>query len=622
MPEQSYQFGTVLYNAPRVVKALVLSAIDYGLLAFSLFLSLYLRLGQLEGYFFEVAFVPFFIFAAVGVLANWGLGFYHSLARSFDTRMLRILVSGVLVTAFFIATYSYFTQLQLHRLIPMIFVFVATPILACNRFLIYRLYQLAASPSHYTHQVLIYGTGNHASQIASLVAATAGMEPVGFIDDRPGMGGQFLQGKKIYRSDELGKLKKRYRNLKILLSSDDIDIDRRRNLARSLSSQGLVVQIMPKMQDIIAGKNLLDQIRSVDIQDLLGRETVPPLDRFFGQPIKGRCVLVTGAAGSIGSEICFHIISNKPKRLVLVDISEFSIYQLTKTIEKLTLEERPEITLELGNICDTAFVRRLLKQTNPDIVYHAAAYKHVNIVEGNVLAAIQNNIIGTDILAGECFKAGVRRFILISTDKAVRPTNVMGATKRIAEMIIQARAKETGDTIFTMVRFGNVLGSSGSIIPLIQSQIAEGGPVTITDKNATRFFMTITEAAQLVVQAGFLAEGGEVYILDMGEPVRITELAELLIRLSGYSIRSEDRPDGDIEIEYIGLRPGEKMHEELLLSNASNTTLHPKIRMSNEPSISCAEMRKMVDAFKKAISKGSISDGLTLLEHYADGYQK
>ena len=622
MPEQWYQIGTVLYNAPRMLKAIVLSIIDYVLLVCSLFLSLYLRLGQLEGFFFDVAFIPFFIFAMVGVVANWFLGFYKSLARSFDRRMLRILVSGVLITAFFIASYSYFTNLQLHRLVPFIFVFVATPILACNRFLIYRLYELAAGPSHFTHQVLIYGTGNHANQIASLISTAAGVDQVGFIDDKPGMRGQFLNGKKIFPSSELDRFKKQHRNLKVLLCSDDVDIDTRRKLARSLTIRGFVVQLMPKMRDIIAGKNLFDQIRSIDIQDLLGREVVPPLEELFGEKIAGKCVLVTGAAGSIGSEICYQIITNQPKKLILVDVSEVSVYNLTKAIEKLNLENSVDIAYELGNICDPIFVRRLLKQTNPDIVYHAAAYKHVNIVEQSVLAGVQNNIIGTHVLADECINAGVRRFILISTDKAVRPTNVMGATKRIAELIIQAHAEIGGDTIFTMVRFGNVLGSSGSVIPLIQSQIAEGGPVRITDRNATRFFMTITEAAQLVIQAGFMAKGGEVYILDMGEPVRIIELAELLIKLSGYTIQSEERPEGDIEIEIIGLRPGEKLYEELLLSKSSAPTKHPKINVSNEPTISSTQMLKMVEAFKKSNSKGSIEDALSLLKRHVDGYRK
>ena len=371
----------------------------------------------------------------------------------------------------------------------------------------------------------------------------------------------------------------------ILLALPRVNRKKRRAIVENVRQFKVHVQTLPKMQEVVSGKIAFSDIRELEIEDLLGREPVLPNELLFGRTIVGKTVLVTGAGGSIGGELCRQIAKSGAQRLIMFDLSEFSLYEIEKELKLLVADDsatKLELIPILGSVVDADRLDEIFAMWRPDTVFHAAAYKHVPLVEANPVEGIRNNILGTQTLATAARAARVKDFILISTDKAVRPTNVMGATKRAAEQVIQNFAETAGETRFSMVRFGNVLGSSGSVVPLFRKQIEQGGPITLTDRKVTRYFMTIPEASQLVIQAAGMAKGGEVFVLDMGKPVKIMDLAETLVRLSGLTVRNEGNPDGDIEIVEVGLRPGEKLYEELIIGNDPQKTLHPRIMKAHE----------------------------------------
>ncbi|MEP3722710.1 MAG: nucleoside-diphosphate sugar epimerase/dehydratase, partial [Parasphingorhabdus sp.] len=383
----------------------------------------------------------------------------------------------------------------------------------------------------------------------------------------------------------------------ILLALPRINRKKRRAIVEQVREFKVHVQTLPKMNEIISGKVAFSDIRELDIEDLLGREPVAPNELLFGKTIVGKTVLVTGAGGSIGSELCRQIAKSGAHRLILLDRSEFSLYEIEKELKQyLALHSSVQLELipVLGSVVDAARLDEVFSQWQPDTVFHAAAYKHVPLVEANPIEGIRNNILGTQTLAAAAVAARIKNFILISTDKAVRPTNVMGATKRAAEQVIQNFAITGGETRFSMVRFGNVLGSSGSVVPLFRKQIEQGGPITVTHRNVTRYFMTIPEAAQLVIQAAGMAKGGEVFVLDMGKSVKILDLAETMVRLSGLTVRDDANPEGDIEIVEVGLRAGEKLYEELIIGNDPQSTLHPRIMKAHESYLSSEELDELI----------------------------
>jgi FlaA1/EpsC-like NDP-sugar epimerase len=367
---------------------------------------------------------------------------------------------------------------------------------------------------------------------------------------------------------------------------------RKNEVIKTLEGLPCEVLSIPGMVDLVEGKARIDALRKVVITDLLGRDPVSPIPELVSRNINGKTVMVTGAGGSIGSELCRQIIKNKPDQLILFELSEFSLYSIDSELRNLNLSQDLQVKIcpILGNVQDKEHLERLIKAFNIDTIYHAAAYKHVPLVEFNVLDGVRNNIFGTLCCAQAAATCGVENFVLISTDKAVRPTNTMGATKRMAELVLQALAKEYSKTCFSMVRFGNVLGSSGSVVPLFEKQIASGGPVTLTHQDITRYFMTIPEAAQLVIQAGAMGTGGDVFVLDMGEPVKIIDLAHRMIALQGLSVRDDKNPYGDIAVKTTGLRPGEKLYEELLIGDNVSTTQHPRIKTANEVMLPWSEM--------------------------------
>lgn len=485
-------------------------------------------------------------------------------------------------------------------------------------------------------RVAIYGAGTAGNQLLAALRLSKTMRPVAFVDDDPGVANRVIAGLRVYTPKHIQQMIDETGADEILLAMPSISRARRREILEALESYALHVRSVPGFTDLASGRVKVEDIQEVDIADLLGRDAVPPRQDLFERCIKNQVVLVTGAGGSIGSELCRQILASGARTLLLFEHSEFNLYTIHGELQQRLERESLPIKLVpiLGTIRNAERLLDILQTWRVNTVYHAAAYKHVPMVEHNVAEGVLNNLVGTLNTAQASIKAGVANFVLISTDKAVRPTNVMGSTKRLAEMVLQALSRESapllfGDgsgvlqvnkTRFTMVRFGNVLGSSGSVIPLFREQIKRGGPVTVTHPNITRYFMTIPEAAQLVIQAGSLGQGGDVFVLDMGEPVKIADLAEKMIRLSGLSVRDERNPHGDIAIEFTGLRPGEKLYEELLIGEDVKTTEHPMIMRAEEDMLPWEELKERLQALLDAVNGDDYARVRVLLREMVHGY--
>ena len=445
--------------------------------------------------------------------------------------------------------------------------------------------------------VIIYGAGDAGAQLVSSLQGGTAFAPVAMVDDDPTLHGKKVKGLVVYAPSEIQKLLGQ-KNIKgVLLALPSASRRRRRQVLERLSEFPVHVQTMPEIKDIVSGKARVDEICEVDVKDLLGRDAVPPNPDLLDACIRGKTVMVTGAGGSIGAELCRQILRHQPRKLVLFELSESALYDVDRNLRRLSneLDSTTEITALLGSVHHERRVQEVMETFEIQTVYHAAAYKHVPIVEHNLFEGIHNNVFGALHAVRAAIDAGVETFVLISTDKAVNPTNVMGATKRMAELILQAYQAERPGTKLCMVRFGNVLESSGSVVPLFKEQIRQGGPVTVTHRDIIRYFMTIPEAAQLVIQAGSMARGGDVFVLDMGKPVRIHDLACRMVNLMGLTVRDESNPDGDIEIEYIGLRPAEKLYEELLIGANVSGTEHPLIMRADEDYIPISAMLKLLN---------------------------
>lgn len=485
-------------------------------------------------------------------------------------------------------------------------------------------------------KVAIYGAGAAGNQLVAALRMGRVMRPVAFIDDDNSIADRVIAGLQVYAPKHIQKMIDTTGAQEILLAVPSSSRGRRREILTLLEGFPLHVRSVPGFMDLASGRVKVDDIQEVDIADLLGRDPVPAQPDLLEHCITGQSVLVTGAGGSIGSELCRQILALKPTTLLLYEHSEFNLYSILSELEPRVVRESLSVRLLpiLGSVRDQDKLLDVMKTWNVDTVYHAAAYKHVPMVEHNIAEGVLNNVIGTLNTAQAALQAGVSNFVLISTDKAVRPTNVMGSTKRLAELTLQALSRELapvlfGDkanvsrvnkTRFTMVRFGNVLGSSGSVIPLFHKQIKSGGPLTVTHPKITRYFMTIPEAAQLVIQAGSMGLGGDVFVLDMGEPVKIVELAEKMIRLSGLSVRSEKNPHGDIAIEFTGLRPGEKLYEELLIGDNVVATQHPMIMSANEDHLSWDALKIKLAELLAAIEQDDYTRVRQLLRDTVSGY--
>ncbi|ROT96770.1 polysaccharide biosynthesis protein [Altererythrobacter sp. FM1] len=466
-------------------------------------------------------------------------------------------------------------------------------------------------------RVMIYGAGSAGRQLGLALRHEPGMFLCGYIDDDERLAGHHLDNIRVFHSGDAAKLVERRDIDMVLLAMPSLSRPEREEKVRMFADISCRVLTLPAVGELVDGRVSVSDLREIEIADLLGRDPVPPNDVLLHRTITGRTVLITGAGGSIGSELCRQIAKLRASAIILVEMTEYALYLIESELKQAQLsgeiEAGTEIHSELANIADDSTTRRLFDRWRPDTVFHAAAYKHVPIVEENVIAGIRNNVFGTLQCAQEAKRVGVQHFILVSTDKAVRPTNIMGASKRICELILQAFAAEGSATRFAMVRFGNVLGSSGSVVPRFQQQIRDGGPVTLTHRDITRYFMTIPEAAQLVIQAGAMAEGGEVFVLDMGDPVRIYDMARTMIHLSGLSVRDESNPQGDIEIQEIGLRKGEKLFEELLIGNSPEKTNHARIMRATEQRLSWEDLSLKLDQMETAIATGKRDQALMIL---------
>lgn len=459
---------------------------------------------------------------------------------------------------------------------------------------------------NFARNVLIYGAGSAGRQLAAALADTIETRLVGFVDDAHNLQGSFIGRVPVFGPQHLSDAIEEYAVSEIYLAIPSARQARRNQVLNMVRSTGVGVRTLPGLLDIAQGRVTISHLRPLDIEDLLGRDPVAPDVALLERNIKEKTVLVTGAGGSIGSELCRQIIAMRPRRLLLVEAAEFALYEIHRELVRLNQEFGAEIVPLLASVVDEERLRRIFAAWRPDTIYHAAAYKHVTLVEHNLIEGVRNNVIGTLICARAARDFRSERFVLVSTDKAVRPTNIMGTSKRLSEMVLQALAAEGSATCFAMVRFGNVLGSSGSVVPLFRQQIAAGGPVTVTHPEITRYFMTIPEAAQLVLQAGAMAEGGEVFVLDMGESVRIADLAIRMIELSGLRVRDERNPDGDIEIAFTGMRPGEKLYEELLIGANPVATSHPRIMVASEHFLASAQLMPLLDTLADLLSRQQV----------------
>ena len=476
-------------------------------------------------------------------------------------------------------------------------------------------------------RTLIYGAGSAGRQLLQALKNTNEMKVVGFVDDDLQLQGQLLDNQNIFSSNDLGKLIETKKVNHILLALPSVKRNRRLQILKNINKYKVKVKTLPSVSDIIKDRVTLSDIRELDIEDILDRKQVSPNIELLNKNINSKCVLITGAGGSIGSELCRQIIKLNPTKILLLDISEYSLYKIRSELEDLkksieSINKSVEIVPILASVQDKIRMTDIVKTLKPDNIYHTAAYKHVPIVEENLYEGIKNNVFGTLITAQVAIENNVSSMVLISTDKAVRPTNVMGATKRLAEICLQSLYEESNkSTKLSMVRFGNVIDSSGSVIPKFKQQIRNGGPITLTHPEVTRYFMSIPEAAQLVIQAGSMSEGCDVFVLDMGEPLKIIDLIKRIVRLSGLSISDEQNPDGDIKIKITGLRPGEKLFEELLLGEDPQDTIHNKIKKAQDPFIKWSELKISLEDLRYLVDKNNIKEILNILEKLIVGFK-
>ncbi|EEW24767.1 polysaccharide biosynthesis protein CapD [Rhodobacter ferrooxidans] len=605
-------------SRPR--KRLVQVSADVFLLTMSFFLAMLLRL---ETYGFLRAPEVWLLLALVlvpSILLFIVLGFYRAVIRYIGFQALRIVAAGVLASAVLLFVMAQFIGYPISRSVPVIYAALAFLSVGGVRFVMRALN--ARSEMVSKKPVIIYGAGQSGRQL--LVSLKQGPEyaAVALIDDNPDVQGGVIEGCRVFGPQALPGLVKKYDVRTMLLAIPSASQAERKRILERLEPLPVHVQTIPGIRDIVSGQAKISELREVAIEDLLGRDPVPVRPELLGANIRGKVVMITGAGGSIGSELCRQIIRVGPRCVVLFELSEFALYAIDQELRQIAKDEKLDLRIMpvLGSVQDQAAVCAVLTAFGVQTVYHAAAYKHVPMVEFNVLEGIRNNVFGSLTMAQAAVAAGVESFLLVSTDKAVRPTNVMGATKRLAELVCQALARQQTHTRFCMVRFGNVLGSSGSVIPLFHSQISKGGPITVTHPEITRFFMTIPEAAQLVLQAGAMAQGGDVFVLDMGQPVRIVDLAKRMARLSGLTpVLAEDGAGdtaaGTIRITFTKLREGEKLYEELLIGTDARPTAHPRIMTATEIAMDWDNLAPVLEQLRAACDSRSVAAVRQILLH-------
>ena len=653
----------VVLALPRSIKRLLVLLVDAGLCGLSVWLALYLRLG------FFVSFSSQTVWAVIGSVTLAlpifvASGLYRAIFRySGLPAMVSVARAMLLYGVVFSAIFTFWTVEGVPRTVgliqPLLLLLLVGASRAVARVWLGGMYQQQLRKA-FLPQALIYGAGDAGRQLASAMANSPEIRVVGFLDDDERLHGNFLNGLIIYNPADFAEILSDVPVTDVLLALPSASRNRRNEILNNLKPYKVAVRTLPGLSDLATGKLSLSDVRDLDIDDLLGREPVKPKQLLLNQNNYGKTVLVTGAGGSIGSELCRQIIKSKPKQLLLVEMCEFALYQIhqelqaalmrddtgsenslipgTVYIESNRRSNEPQfpairVVPLLASVCDSVRMQRIMETWRPETVYHAAAYKHVPLVEHNPGEGVRNNIWGTRVCAEAAIRNSVRNFVLISTDKAVRPTNIMGATKRLAEMVLQALSlvdpsvviqtanASSSRTIFSTVRFGNVLGSSGSVVPRFREQVKNGGPITLTHVDITRYFMTIPEAAQLVIQAGAMGHGGDVFVLDMGQPVKIIDLARRVVELSGLTVRDAMYPDGDIEFTVTGLRPGEKLYEELLIGDNPESTEHPSILKAHEQHLDWPQLVEKLNDLSVAMSSNDILSIRTILQQTVNGYE-
>ncbi len=634
----SQMLRTLLLNQSRRVKQALVMLFDAALSLFAVWIAFSLRLDELHfpsgfqwwAYALAPALaLPLFIMS----------GLYRAILRYTGIAVLSTLGKAVLLYA---AAYFGVLLVMAWPLVPrsagllqplVLFLLVSTSRIMAREWFINQ--PRSAPAQRRVSRLLIYGAGSAGAQLANAISASREFVLLGFIDDNPSLHGLSVNGVRVYPPDALPGLVNAAGATDLVLALPSASRARRNQIIEDLRDLPVHVRSMPGLSDLAHGRIALADLPALDPDDLLGREPAPAMSELLSESLRGKRVLVTGAGGSIGSELCRQILKEEPQRLVLLENNEFALYRIHQELLDSCRHLGKVVNLDavLADVRDRGRMQQVCRQYRPQVLYHAAAYKHVPLVESNPIEGVANNTLGTLSVAQAAIAAGVERFVLISSDKAVRPTNVMGASKRFAELVLQALAANPsplidpqqsrsagGSTCFAMVRFGNVLASSGSVVPLFRRQIELGGPLTLTHPEVTRYFMTIHEAAQLVLQAGAMAEGGEVFVLDMGQPVRIMDLAQRMIRLSGLTVKDQSRPDGDIAIEITGLRPGEKLHEELLLGNNPQPTKHPRIQMAMEDRVPWTELEQDLLQMQTAVQNQDEPALQELLQKRVQGY--
>ena len=609
----------------RVVKRLIMMFVDVLLIVTILTLSFSMRLGEWFWPQGDLVYLLFFApLVAIPIFIKFGL--YRAIVRYIGFKALWVIVQAVSLYALVWGVIVLLSGAQgVPRSVILINWILGMLLIGGSRiigrwwFSDKKSYSVNAFDKR--KNVLVYGAGSAGIQLATALTYSQELNPIAFIDDEPTLSNHQIMGLKVHSSNNLGELVASMKIEEVLLAIPSVSRNRRNEIINNLEPYPVLVRTVPGVSELAQGKLKINDLNVVSINDLLGRDPVPPNQNYLRADITNKVVMITGAGGSIGSELCRQIIQLQPKKIVLFEQNEFSLYTIDQELIQKNL--KIDIAPILGSVLDSKQVERVCKTFSVQTIYHAAAYKHVPMIELNNFSGIENNIFGTLSCAEAAVLSNVDTFVLISTDKAVRPTNIMGATKRFSEMILQALSKKYNDkaTNFSMVRFGNVLDSSGSVIPLFKKQIKEGGPVTVTDPAIIRYFMTIPEAAQLVIQAGAMSKGGDVFVLDMGEPVKILNLAKKMIHLSGLNVKDSNNPNGDIEILFTGLRPGEKLYEELLIGDSVLETEHQLILRSNEEMLPWSDLKLILNKLKTSVDKQNLEGARQALIEAVPGYK-
>ncbi|WP_166265061.1 polysaccharide biosynthesis protein [Marinobacter caseinilyticus] len=605
---------------PRIYKRLISLASDSFFLFFAFWAAFALRLEQQ----FWVPSYQQLLVSALTVVFTLAifmrLGLYRAVIRFLSDKAFLTIIYGVAASSAIFIVLGYLLQVPVPRSVPIIYAALAFIFVGGTRLSVR---MLVNHPRHRAKEaVAIIGAGPTGRQLATALNQGTEYDPVMFVTFDRSNHKSLINGVSVFSIEHIEKNALKFRVRRLLLALEpDSRVDRR-DLLKRLEPLSIPVQTVPSISELVAGQARINDIRDLELEDLLGRDPVRPDNAMVAASLHGKVVMVSGAGGSIGSELCRQIIRHHPKALVLFEQSEFSLYAIERELISINRAEGLAVELHplLGSVTHRRRCETVIRSFGVQMVYHAAAYKHVPLVEQNIIEGVQNNVFGTWHMAEAAIAAGVERFVLISTDKAVRPTNVMGASKRLAELVLQGLAQRQDGTRFSMVRFGNVLGSSGSVVPLFRDQIRDGGPITVTHPDIIRYFMTIPEASQLVLQAGSMGEGGDVFVLNMGEPVKIAELARKMIHLMGLTEKNDERPGGDIELIFSGLRPGEKLYEELLIGDNPQGTAHPRIMMAREVSMVWPEIELLLEKLMLASHNFDCLEVVDLLRNAPTGY--